>query len=141
MTLRLAHQMCNAAKIIPDNKSGTPGLAIWVPPAIARWSISHAMRHVYQCRGRSTERCGAPGKNANHTHDVVSNVVNVSTFFILRSRKANANNVANADSAIRWMAAMALARRDIPAYYPACRNSHIKISERENCDIFRVTAS
>jgi hypothetical protein len=45
---RLARKMCNAAKIVPDNKSGTPGLALWVPPAIERWLGSHVMRHNYQ---------------------------------------------------------------------------------------------
>jgi hypothetical protein len=38
--------MCNAAKIIPDNKSGTPGFAKWVPPTIERWLCDHAMCHV-----------------------------------------------------------------------------------------------
>jgi len=88
--------MCNAAKIVPDNKSGTPGLAIWVPPAIARWLGNHAMRHVYQCRGRTTKRRNAPGKNANHTHDVVSNVVNVSTFLLCATERRQGAAVAAA---------------------------------------------
>jgi hypothetical protein len=40
---------------------------------IERWLYDNAFRNESR------------GENANHTHDVVSNVVNVSTFFILYS--------------------------------------------------------
>ena len=64
---------CSAAKIVPDNKSGTPVKTLRVPP------VTELRLHDDAWRNESR------GKNANHTHDVVSNVVNVSTFLILHS--------------------------------------------------------
>jgi hypothetical protein len=75
----------------------------------------------------------ARGENANHIHDVVSYVVNVSTFFILYSAGRISSGLVHSNSPNRQRrfdprGVTKLFLRNIPAYYSARGTSHSPIA-------------